>query len=459
MAERLSLTLVAGLTALSLVVTSALPALAQERGRRVALIRDAEAEALVRDYARPILKAAGLGAANIEIKIVNDTNFNAFVADSRHIFINAGTLMQTETPNELIGVIAHETGHLAGNHLARLREAIVKAQILAAIGILAGAAGAIAGSAGGNKQAARGGVAAAAGGGQIGMRSLLAYQRTEESSADLAALSYLAKTGQSARGMIATFDRLSRQQLFGAAFNDPYVLSHPLAADRIIQIRETAEKSPHWNAVDDVMLQHRHNMVRAKFIAFTGAAQKTARAYPPNDQSLPAKYARAIVAYRYGDPRSAIAAVDELIGIDPKNPYLHELKGQILLDTGSPKAAVAPLRKAVSLDPGEGQIRVLLGQALIAANGDGDMKEAIEQLTKGLGNDPDNAIAYRQLAIAYARTGNIPMADLATAQGAFAAGDVKSAKQYAMRAQAKLKRGSPAWLRADDLVTYNPKRY
>lgn len=458
MRDRLMRAVVAAAAAGSVLVTSVAPAFAQQ-GRRVALIRDAEAEQLIREYAQPILKAAGLGAANIEIKIVNNDSFNAFVADSRHIFINSGTIMQSQTPNELIGVIAHETGHLAGNHLARVREAVVKAQILAAIGMLGGAAAAVAGASSGSRDAARGGIAAAASGSQMGLRSLLAYQRSEEASADRAALTYLEKTGQSPRGMLATFERLASQQLFAASYGDPYVLSHPLAQDRIAQIEEVARKSPHFDAVDDVMLQHRHDMVRAKFIAFTGAAPKTARAYPPNDQSLPAKYARAVVAFRYGDPKAAVAQTDALIEIDPKNPYLWELKGQILLETGSPKAAVAPLRKAVALAPSEGLIRVLLGQALVAVGDPASMKEAIEHLSKGLANDPDQGIGYRQLAIAYARTGNIPMADLATAQGAFAGGDVKAAKQYAMRAQAKLKRGTPAWLRADDIVTYNPPKY
>ncbi|WP_175577726.1 M48 family metalloprotease [Mongoliimonas terrestris] len=453
---RLTSLAVIAATAGAMVLTSLAPAFAQ--GRRVSLIRDAEAEALIADYARPILKAAGLGGATVEIKIVNDPSFNAFVADSRHIFINAGTLMQSETPNELIGVIAHETGHLAGNHLARLREAIRKAQILSAIGMIGGAAAAVGGSSSGVPGAGRAGAAAAVGGAQMGQRSLLAYQRTEESAADRAALTYLEKTGQSARGMLDVFERLADQQLFSAMFSDPYALSHPLAAERLSQVRTVAEQSRHFGKADDPSLVARHALVRAKFVAFTGDANKTARAYPPNDTSLAAQYARAVVAWRYGDPRSAVRAVDALIEQVPSNAFFQELKGQILLESGQPRQAIEPLRRAVKLAPKAGLIRVMLGHALVASGEDGVLKEAIEHLTKGLGDDPDNGIGYRQLAIAHARTGNIALADLATAQGAFAGGDIKAAKQYAQRAQAKLKRGSPAWLRADDIVTYNPPR-
>lgn len=429
------------------------PAAADAQGRRIGLIRDAEAEALVRDYARPILKAAGLGGANIQVKIVADKTFNAFVADQRHIFINAGTLIEARTPNELIGVLAHETGHLAGNHLVQMREAIIRSQILSAIAMIGGAAAGIAGGSGGAAGAA------VLGGAQIGQRSVLAYARSEETAADRAAITYLDKTGQSAKGMLDTFERLSGDQLFGSAFTDPYTLSHPLAGERIALIQDLAEKSPNFGRTDDAALSRRHDLVRAKFVAFTGSAQQTARAYPPTDDSLAAAYARAIVAFRYGDPKSAVAATDTLIKADPKNAFFHELKGQILLETGSPKRAIEPLRKAVSLAPKEGLIRVMLGHALVASDEEGNLKEAVKELTKGIGDDPDQPIGYRQLAIAHARLGDTAMADLATAQGEFASGDVKSAKQYAQRAQAKLKTGSPAWLRADDIVTYKSPSY
>ncbi len=442
--------LLASAVAVALAVS---PVAASAQGRSIGLIRDAEAESLVREYARPILQAAGLGASGIQVKIVSDKTFNAFVADQRHIFINAGTLIETKTPNELIGVLAHETGHLAGNHLVRMREAVLRSQILSAIAMIGGAAAAAASGSG------QGATAAVLGGMQFGQRSILAYARGEETAADRAAITYLDKTGQSAKGMVDTFNRLAGDQLFGSAFTDPYVQSHPLAADRVALIQEIAEKSPNWTKADSAALQRRHDLVRAKFIAFMGSAQQTARAYPPTDDSLAAAYARAVVAFRYGDPKSAAAATDVLIKADPKNAYFHELKGQILLETGSPRQAIEPLRKAVALAPKEGLIRVMLGHALVASDDDKNLKEAVKELTKGIGDDPDQPIGYRQLAIAYARLGDNANADLATAQGEFASGDIKSAKQYAQRAQAKLKTGSPGWLRADDIVTYKSPSY
>jgi predicted Zn-dependent protease len=185
--------LVAGLIA-SLTVPSAANA--------AGLIRDAETEALIRQYAKPILRAAGLGAQNVKIHIVNDRNFNAFVVDGQNMFMHAGTLMIADTPNQVIGVIAHETGHITGGHLARLRNQVSKAQstalMLQLLGLAAMAGGAIAGAPG----AAQVGMGAAMGGTDATMRTLLAYRQTEESSADQAAMKFLDATKQSGLGML-----------------------------------------------------------------------------------------------------------------------------------------------------------------------------------------------------------------------------------------------------------------
>ncbi|ODN69729.1 M48 family metalloprotease [Methylobrevis pamukkalensis] len=360
--------------------------------------------------------------------------------------------MQTDTPNELIGVLAHETAHMAAGHLAQLREALRNAQILSVLAVLGGAAAAVAG--GGGDAAA----ATALGGGQIARRSLLSYQRGQERSADRAAVTYLEKTGQSSEGMLKVFSRLADQQLFASRYGDPYVQSHPMAADRISQIEELARKSKYRDRKDPAALQLRHDMMRAKFIGFIESPQKVSRLYPAGSDALPARYAQAVLAYRVGSPAGALKQVDALIASDPSNPWLLELKGQILTETGKPGAAIAPLRRAVSLAPNAGYLQVMLGHAQVASGDDGELKDAIRNLTKGLADDPGTSLGYRQLAIAYARSGDIPLADLATAQGHFAAGDTKAARQYAARAQAKLKRGTPAWLRADDIISYKPPR-
>ncbi|WP_245418143.1 M48 family metalloprotease [Cohaesibacter haloalkalitolerans] len=425
---------------------------ADAQGRSIKLVRDAETEELIRDYARPIFEAAGLKSTNIRIHLINDSRFNAFVVDSKRMFINTGTIIDAKTPNEVIGVIAHETGHIAGGHMIRLREAMRRAQTIAAIGMLAGAGAMAAGAAAGSPDAARVGGAVAAGSPGMAQRTFLSYARTEETAADRAALRYLAKTGQSAKGMLTTFERFADQALFSSQYMDPYIQSHPLPRDRIAQVENLAKKSKFFNKTDSAALQQRHDLARAKLAAFTQDPKRVLRNYKGND--LPSLYAQAIVTYRMGNRNKAVKMIDQLLNAQPNNAYFWELKGQVYLETGQPDNAVAPLNKAVSLKPNEGILRVMLGQALISSKSNRNYSAAVTHLQRGLQHDPDLAVGYRFLAQAYENLGRRAEAEIATANGYFASGDIASAKAMAARAQKKLKRGSPEWLQADDIMSY-----
>ena len=429
---------------------------AEAQGRRIKLVRDAETEELIREYARPIFKTAGLKPRNIRIHLVNDRSLNAFVVDGKRMFINTGTLISSKTPNEVIGIIAHETGHIAGGHLIRLRQAIESAQTLAAIGMLLGAGAAAAGAASGNASAAQAGTALAAGAPNIAHRTLLNYARTEEIAADRAAIRYLERTGQSAKGMLATFQRFADQSLFSGRFVDPYIRSHPLPRERIGQIERLAKKSKHFNRKDSQQLQARHDLVRAKLAAFTFSSKRTMRMY--KGKSLADRYAQAIVTYRLGSHKRALRMVDGLLKSAPNYAYFWELKGQILLETGNGDRAIAPLKKAISLKPNEGILRVMLGQAILSSKSNRNYAQAVDHLRRGLQNDPDLGAGYRFLAQAYDKLGKRAFAEIATANGYFAVGDIRSAKAMAARAKKKLPRGSPEWLQADDILTYKAPR-
>jgi len=428
------------------------PAAAQRRP--ASLIRDAEIEALLRDYAAPIFKAAGIGSRGAEIIIINDRSFNAFVVSGNRMFINSGTLLTAETPNEVIGVIAHETGHLAGGHLQGLRNEAARAQSIGMIATLLGVGAMVAGGASGSNTGARAGAAIAQSAPQLAMRTLLNYRRGQETAADRAAVTYLNATGQSAQGMIKTFRRFADQALFAKQYVDPYVLSHPMASERISQLENVAHKGKHWNTKDSAQLQLRHDMMRAKLSGFMEGRSRVGTRYPKSDKSVPAAYARAIVAYRNGGIRGAGRQIDSLIAKMPNNPYLYELKGQALLEGGKAKAAIAPLRKSVSLAPRAGLIRILLGHAQLETGNKAMLGDAIDNLRAGLREEPHASVGYRHLATAYARQGRIGDAELATAQGHLIDGRLQTAQTYAKRAQAKLKRGSPGWLQADDILSY-----
>ena len=447
---------IALLTAVAVGSAGIAPAHAQDSAMRgMPIIRDAEIEQLLRDYAQPVLRAAGLAKQNVRVVVLSDRSFNAFVMDGRHIFINAGALFDAKTPNEVIGVFAHETGHLAGGHLQRLREQLASAQTASIIALLAGIGAAVAGSRAG-AGGADVGMAAIMAPQQAIMRTVLAYVRTQEDQADHAGVKFLNATGQSPRGMVELFKRLSSESLFNSRYIDPYMQTHPMPAERVAALETVAKASPYWDRKDSPELQLRHDMMRAKLSGFLERPDTVARRYPATDHSLPARYARAISTYRNSDLRQAIAQIDSLIQVQPNNPYFYELKGQALLEGGHPSEAIAPLRHAVQLSHNNALIEILLAQALNATGNAKLSEEAVAMLRSAIVREPEAPNAYSQLAVAYARKGDLANADLASAQAAFSRGDIKTARQLAARAKTRLPVGSPAWVRADDIVNVKP---
>jgi predicted Zn-dependent protease len=447
--------LIALATAVAIAVSPIAAPAQQDKG---AILRDTETEQLLRDYTRPVLRSAGLEKQNIQIVIVNESVFNAFVADGHRIFVNYGALMQSQTPNQIIGVLAHETGHLAGGHLAKLHEQLAQAQTQMIIAMVLGAGAVIAGgkSGSGNGGLTNAGAAALSAPSEVIRHTLLAYQRQQEENADRAGVKFLTATGQSAKGMYDTFKRFSDESLFAAHGADPYLQSHPMAPDRVAALEEVARSSPYWDKKDDPALQARHDMMRAKISAFMERQDTVYHRYPLSDTSLPARYAHAITTYLHGDLRSALAQIDGLIQVQPANPYFYELRGQALLEGGKPAEAIAPLRKAVQLSNNAPLIEMLLGQALVATDNKAYTDEAIAILRAAVTRETEAPLGFSQLAMAYGRKGDFAEADLASAQAAYLRGDNKTARDLASRAKTRFAVGTPGWVKADDIVVAKP---
>jgi predicted Zn-dependent protease len=324
--------------------------------------------------------------------------------------------------------------------------------------MLLGAGALVAGSRGGNANSglANVGAAAISAPQEVIRRTLLSYVRQQEENADRAGVRFLNATGQSAKGMYETFKRFTNESLFAARGSDPYVMSHPMPAQRVEALEGLARSSPYWDKKDDPALQLRHDMVRAKISAFMERQDTVYRRYPLSNESLPARYARAIATYRHGDLRSAIAQIDALIQLQPANPYFHELRGQALLEGGKPAEAIVPLRKAVQLSNNAPLIEMLLGQALVGTNNNAHTDEAIAILRAAVARETEAPIGYTQLAMAYGRKGDLAQADLASAQAAYLRGDNKTARDLASRAKTRFAIGTPGWVKADDIVSARP---
>ncbi len=408
------------------------------------LVRDAEIEATLRYYSDPIFVAAGLNSKDVKIYLVGDRSLNAFVTNGQNVFLHTGLIMETATPNQLKGVIAHETGHISGGHLARsdanIRAAMRPAYVTIALGLIAIAAG-----------APDAGAALLASSQQFALLSYFTFTRVQESSADQAAVTFLEKTGQSGRGLLEFFTKFRYNEILGEARREPYFRSHPLSGDRIQALQNRVIEQSAKDAVDSAADIDRLKMAQAKIQGFLYTPARTYVKYPQSDQSIYARYARAVAAFRAPDLLTATRETTKLIAEQPSNPYFQELLGQIYYENGKSKDSVAPNRRAVELAPAEPLLRVGLARSLIATEDATLRAEAETNLHEALRLDPGNAFAWNQLAIIADRNGQIGLARLATAEEAYALGDVLRANRFAQVALRNLTNTSPGWRRASDI--------
>jgi predicted Zn-dependent protease len=447
------------LTAVGVIVTASGTAVVEASAQGLPMIRDSEIESVLSDYARPLFKAAGLGSNKITMRIVREDSFNAFVVDGRSVFVNTGTLMVSDTPNQVIGVIAHETGHITGGHLATLRARIAKDQTKALLMQILGIGLMVAGGVGGSKDLGGAGTGVIFGGGELIQRGLLAERRQQESAADQAGLKLLEATRQSGRGMLETFERFAQQEYISDAQKDAFVRSHPVATDRLSRLRTLVEGSSYYGTKDDAALQLRHDLMRAKLSGYLERPGTVMNRYPTTNATAPARYARAIARFFQGGDgavEQSVAQLDGLIKERPDNPWFHEVKGDILQRAGRKPDAIGPLRQALKLAPDSNLIRVQLADCLQATGDVAMANESVDLLRKSLIED-QNPQAYRLLANAYYKQGKGPEADAAQAQAEFQEGSLQKAQNFAKRAQARLKPGSPDWIKTDDIINYKPQ--
>jgi predicted Zn-dependent protease len=306
----------------------------------------------------------------------------------------------------------------------------------------------------GSDGATAGGMGMATAAGSIAQRNLLSYRREEEMNADQAAIRYLNATGQSAAGMLRTFERFSQGLALAGVQVDPYQQSHPLPRERITMLETLARQSPHFNTPDQPGLQMRHDLMRGKIAANVGGAPAVQRAFQANPGSIGARYGSSIAMHLAGSSGAALQSMDGLVREQPNNAYFHEMRGEILLRAGRAREAADAFQQASRLDSSNsGLIRAQRGFALLRAGDPGLLDQAITDLRAAIGTDPSNLNAYRQLSQAYGQAGDVANAELSMAEGYFRAGNIQEAKIFATRAQQKLQPGTPGWTRANDIMS------
>ena len=419
----------------ALFLASVLPASA------VTLLRDPDIEHALNQLAKPVLTAAGLSPARVRILVVQDRNMNAFVIDNNHIFIHSGMIMRLDDAAELQAVIAHEAAHLAHGHIARRMLNARVAKNVAGIGMALAAAAAASGS----SEAA---TALGVGISSSASRVFMGHTRAEESSADQSAIRYMARAGVNPNGLVRVIEIFAGQELISAARQDPYARTHPMSRDRLRHANALADTYTKTNA-SDPKYDYWFSRAKGKLTAFLRSPKWTrSRA---GDSAAPdiELMRRAISHHRDSNTAKAVAAMQKLLAAHPRDPFYHELYGQILMESRNTRAALTAYRNAVNLAPRDALILGSYGHALLAA---GDSANALKTLEKSRASDGNNARVMRDLGQAYAKSGQMGMASLVTSERYALQGRMEDAGIHAKRASDLLPRGSTGWQRAQDVL-------
>ncbi|MEP7348656.1 MAG: M48 family metalloprotease [Sphingorhabdus sp.] len=439
MALSLTRRLRAAIAAVVVVTLSVQPAMAQS------VLRDAETEAFFDEISEPLVRAAGLNPANVDIVLISDKSINAFVAGGQTVYIHSGLIDAASTANEVQGVIAHELGHIEGGHVIRYSEGASAASGIS-IATLILAAAAIAAGAG------EAGMGILAAGQQAALGKFLAFTRAQEGVADTSGSRYLSASGITGKGSIAFFKKLQNFEFrLGIPQEDSYGRTHPLSGERISVLEDAYKADPAWNAPLNQKWEGDFKRIKAKLTGYLADPNATLRDYPETDKSVPAEYARAYAWHKAAYPQKALAEASALVKSSPDDPYFLELYGQILLESGQPADAIAPLRKAVALTGNQPLIAAIFGHALIATEDKSNLDEATKVLKAAVTKDNQNPFAWYQLGVVYEQQGDRPRAALASAERYLMEGAPQFALPNAQEAMAGLPEYSPDWIRAQDI--------
>ncbi|MEI8320754.1 MAG: M48 family metalloprotease [Alphaproteobacteria bacterium] len=408
------------------------------------VIRDAEIEAILHSYTDPLFKVAHLNPKDLRLIIVVSKDVNASATFNTTITVLTGFLLKTERVDEIIGVFAHEIGHLAGNHLMGLTDAIDNAQKTSLLGTLAGVTlGVLTG---------RPDIAlfSLAGGQATAIYSFSQFNRGQEAAADRMAIRFLHELCWPVDGLASFLHKLHGQELLRESQQDPYLRTHPLTQDRVTTVHHAQETSCS-KPFPKEMLEN-YAILKMKLDAFLSPPYLVLEKY--KGEGFLNHYAQVIAYYRLSDIGNALRILDGLLKSPHASPYLWELKGQILYEHGKLKESIFCYEKALSLSPESPLLMLGLAQSLIGLENKKVLGQAERVLRKMKEHEPENALVLHYLSIVYGRQERMGEMALSLAEKEALLGNWAEAKNQADRALHFLKPKDHAYLKAQDLKNH-----
>jgi predicted Zn-dependent protease len=431
----------------ALIATLPLLAVAPARAQEMpSIFSDTEVEQDIRTFCTPIWIAAGLNPDDVHVVLVNSPELNAFVAGGQNIFIYTGLLEKSDNPLQVAGVVAHETGHIAGGHLARSDEDMENASYTMLLATVLGAA-----AAAGTRDP--GAIAGALGVGEdMGIRSYLAFDRAKEASADEAGMTYLEKAQMSPKGLLEFMQKIEVEEGAPLRGDQKFLIDHPPTPDRVQALIQGVGRSRYADKPIPAEWIELNARMKAKLIGYL-TPEFAMKKYSRADTTIAGRYGRAIAMWRLGQTEQAVQLIDQLIAAEPANPYFYQAKGQMLFENGQVAESIAPFKRAVELAPkNTDEIHTEYAQALLEREDPAVLSTAVAELKIANKVEPRNPEVHRFLAIAYGRQGQEPVAKVELAEEAILEGRNKDGRRMAQDAMRHLPPGSREWLHAQDLV-------
>ncbi len=414
-------------------------------------IRDTEIENIINSWSHPIFKAAGIPVNTINIHLVADNEINAFVTDGKNMFLNTGLIIKAGSASGLIGVIAHETGHIAAGHIVKLKQTMRKLEDNQFITSLLGMGILVLGSTNDNFKNDRVDIAntVLSIGPSLAQKSFFAFSRGNEYVADSLAIKYLKKTNRSPASLSIILEKLYGQELLLPERQDPFLRTHPLTRERMEMIKSKTPKKP---IIDSKADKQSYLRIKAKLEGFLDNPGKVLLNNKGN--TVPERYARSIAYFRAPMFRKSIDEVNRLINEFPNDPYFLELKGQIYSENGYIEDAIRAYNKCLKIIPQSPLILLALSGLYLESSNTSKKRLLLvkEYLFDIIKEEPDNILAWHLKGITHSRLGEKTEADLSAAEEYLRRRNYKSAIFFAKKVINNTKRFSSQSIRASDII-------
>ncbi len=386
------------------------------------IVRDAEIENLLEDISKILVKDTELNKQKLKFYIDNKKYINALVTPDKKFFFTTELLLKSKGVHDLAGVISHEIGHIIGGHFQKRQLALEKTSKINILSSLL-ALGAIASG------AYDAGSAILMGGQHLSNRRLLSFSRSQESLADQTAIRLLKKNGFSLQGLINVFEQIQKNEKIKKL--NPYALTHPLSNERIrnIKINFEGQKLKQYKSLD-----YRFKLAKSKLNGFFLSKEQISILYP-NKEQIESLYAFALNSYRIGKINDAILLINKCIKIDSKNPYFHELKGQMYYETGMFKKAVESFVTSNRILPNEKGFQLFLAKSLYHSNIKVNQERSINLLWSYIKKDEFPIDAWHYLGLNYGKLKKLDYSSYAFAEKYVLANKYDSAKIHIKKAK------------------------